>query len=216
MTPGDKWAQPGGNARTMSSAAREKTLVLMRHAKAEEGLGKADHDRELAPRGRRDAKPPGNGCTSRGLVPDLVICSTAQRTRQTWEEACRGGAHSEFVEYRRSVYLGGSEQTLETVREDAGDTATVLVVGHNPTMARSEHAHRRGGSLEAHEALGLGFVTSGLAVLSYAGDWTDIDLGTCALRRFHVSRGARDELARQDHAVRCGVHPADTVLCCRA
>ena len=121
---------------TMSSAAREKTLVLMRHAKAEEGLGKADHDRELAPRGRRDAKAAGKWLHEQGLVPDLVICSTAQRTRQTWEEACRGGAHSEFVEYRRSVYLGGSEQTLETVREDAGDTATVLVVGHNPTMAQ--------------------------------------------------------------------------------
>ena len=48
------------------------------------------------------------------------------------------------------------------------------------------------GSLEAHEALGRGFVTSGLAVLSYAGDWADIDLGTCALTRFHVSRGTRD------------------------
>jgi phosphohistidine phosphatase len=48
------------------------------------------------------------------------------------------------------------------------------------------------GSLEAHEALCRGFVTSGLAVLSYAGDWADIDLGTCTLRRFHVSRGARD------------------------
>lgn len=178
---------------TMSSAAREKTLVLMRHAKAEEGLGKADHDRELAPRGRRDAKAAGKWLHEQGLVPDLVICSTAQRTRQTWEEACRGGAHSEFVEYRRSVYLGGSEQTLETVREDAGDTATVLVVGHNPTMAQLTSMLTDGeGSLEAHEALGRGFVTGGLAVLSYAGDWTDIDLGTCALRRFHVSRGARD------------------------
>ena len=90
-------------------------------------------------------------------MPDLVICSTAQRTRQTWEEACRGGAHTEFVEYRRSVYLGGSEQTLETVREDAGDTATVLVVGHNPTMAQLTSLLTDGeGSREAHEALGRG------------------------------------------------------------
>ena len=120
----------------MSSASREKTLILMRHAKAEEGPGKVDHDRELAARGRRDAKAAGKWLHAEGLVPDLVICSTAQRTRQTWEEACRGGAHTEFVEFRRSVYLGGSEQTLETVREDAGDTSTVLVVGHNPTMAQ--------------------------------------------------------------------------------
>jgi phosphohistidine phosphatase len=176
----------------MSSVAREKTLILMRHTKAEEGLGKPDHDRELVPRGRRDAKAAGTWLHEQGLVPDLVICSTAQRTRQTWEEACRGGAQTEFVEYRRSVYLGGSEQTLETVREDAGDTATVLVVGHNPTMAQLTSLLTDGeGSREAHDALGRGFVPGGLAVLQYAGDWTDIELGTCVLTRFHDSRGSR-------------------------
>ncbi|MFM6848764.1 MAG: SixA phosphatase family protein [Terrabacter sp.] len=177
----------------MSSAAREKTLILMRHAKAEEGLGKDDHDRELAARGRRDAKAAGRWLHEQGLVPDLVICSTAQRTRQTWEECCHGGAHTEFVEYRRSVYLGGSEQTLETVREDAGETTTVLVVGHNPTMAQLTSLLTDGeGSREAHDALGAGFVTSGLAVLRYAGEWADIDFGSCALMRFHVSRGHDD------------------------
>ena len=176
--------------RTMSSDSREKTLLLLRHGKAEEGLTKPDHDRELAPRGRRDATAAGGWLRTEGLVPDLVICSTAQRTRQTWEEACRGGAHTEFVEFRRSVYLGGSEQTLETVREDAGDMATVLVVGHNPTMAQLTSLLTDGeGSREAHEALGEGFVTSGLAVLRYAGEWADLDLGSCALARFHVSRG---------------------------
>lgn len=177
----------------MSSAAREKTLILMRHAKAEEGHGKADHDRELAPRGRRDAKAAGKWLRDQGLVPDLVICSTAQRTRQTWEQACHGGSKAEFVEYRRSVYLGGSEQTLETLREDAGDTSTVLVVGHNPTVAQLTSLLTDGeGSREAHEALAEGFVTSGLAVLSYKGEWADIDAGSCALTRFHVSRGHAD------------------------
>ena len=177
----------------MSSASKEKILILMRHAKAEEGHGKPDHDRELAPRGRRDAKAAGKWLHQEGLVPDLVICSTAERTRQTWEEACHGGAQTEFVEFRRSVYVGGSEQTLETLREDAGDTTTVLVVGHNPTMAQLTSLLADGeGSREAHEALSEGFVTSGLAVLRYAGEWADIDLGTCELARFHVSRGHGD------------------------
>ena len=177
----------------MSSASREKTLILMRHAKAEEGLGKADHDRELAARGRRDAKAAGRWLHEQGLVPARVLCSTAQRPRQTWGEACHGGAHPEFVEYRRSVSLGGSEQTLETVREDAGETTTVLVVGHNPTMAQLTSLLTDGeGSREAHDALGEGFVTSGMAVLRYAGEWADIDFGSCALTRFHVSRGHDD------------------------
>jgi len=35
-------------------------------------------------------------------------------------------------------------------------------------------------------------VTSGLAVLRYAGEWADLDLGSCDLARFHVSRGHDD------------------------
>lgn len=173
----------------MSSAAREKTLILMRHAKAEEGAGKPDHDRELNARGRGDAAAAGGWLREQGLVPDLVICSTAVRTRQTWEAACKGGAHAEFVEYRKSVYTGGVDETVQTIREDAGDMASVLVIGHNPTMAQLASLLSDGdGSRQAHEALGDGFVTSGLAVLKYSGDWADLDWGSCELERFHVSR----------------------------
>jgi len=174
----------------MSSAAREKTLVLMRHAKAEDGAGKPDHDRELIARGRRDAAAAGAWLKEQGLVPDLVICSTAVRTRQTWDAARQGGAHTEFVEYRRSVYTGGVEETLETIREDSGETASVLVIGHNPTIAQLTSMLSDGdGSRAAHEALAAGFATSGVAVLRYAGDWADLEWGACELERFHVSRG---------------------------
>jgi phosphohistidine phosphatase len=174
----------------MSSAAREKTLILMRHAKAEEGHGKPDHDRELAARGRRDAAAAGGWLREQGLVPDLVICSTAMRTRQTWDAARKGGAHAEFVEYRRSVYTGGAEQAIETIREDAGEMATVLVVGHNPAMAELTTMLTDGeGSREAHDALAEGFATSGLAVMRYQGEWEDLEAATCELSRFHVSRG---------------------------
>jgi phosphohistidine phosphatase len=174
----------------MSRAAKDKTLIVMRHSKAEEGHLKPDHDRELAARGRRDAAAAGAWLREEGLVPDLVICSTAVRTRQTWDHARHGGAKAEFVEFRRSVYTGGAEAVLETIREDGGDMETVLVVGHNPTAAELTSLLCDGeGSHEAHEALAEGFVTSGLAVMRYAGDWADLDAGSCALQRFHVARG---------------------------
>ena len=174
----------------MSSAAREKTLILMRHSKSEQSPGKVDHDRELTERGRRDANAAGTWLKEQGLVPDLVICSTSKRTRQTWEAACKGGAHTEFVEYRKSVYTGGIEDTLETIREDAGETASVLVIGHNPTIAQLTSLLSEGdGSRQAHEALADGFGTSGVAVLRYPGEWADLDVGSCQLQRFHLSRG---------------------------
>ena len=83
-----------------------------------------------------------------------------------------------------------STRRVETIREDAGDMASVLVVGHNPTMAQLTSLLSDGdGSREAHEALGNGFATTGLAVMRYAGDWADLDPGPCELQRFHVSRG---------------------------
>ncbi len=174
----------------MSTAGSDKTLVLVRHAKAEEGQGKPDHDRELTDRGRRDAEAAGAWLHANGLGPDLVIASTSQRTRQTWDSLRLGGIGSEFVEFRRSVYLGGSEQVLDTVREDGSDMETVLVIGHNPTMAQLTSLLANGeGSREAHAALADGFVTCGVAVLRYAGPWVDLDLGTCELDRFHVGRG---------------------------
>lgn len=174
----------------MSSAAREKTLILMRHSKAEEGLGKVDHDRELSSRGKRDAQAAGAWLRQEGLLPDLVICSTSVRTRQTWDALVKGGAQTEFLEYRKSVYQGGPTAMVETVREDAGDMGTVLVIGHNPTMAEVTTRLSDGnGSTMAHEALGSGFATSGIAVLRFAGEWTDLDFGACDLERFHVARG---------------------------
>ena len=179
----------------MSSAAREKTLILMRHSKSEEGVGKVDHDRELTARGHRDAQQAGAWLHEEGLLPDLVICSTAVRTRQTWDAAVEGGAQTEFLEYRKSVYQGGPTALVEAVREDAGDMSTVLVIGHNPTMAEVASRLTDGqGSTLAHEALAKGFATSGLAVLRYAGEWTDLDFGTCSLQRFHVSRAGADDV----------------------
>jgi phosphohistidine phosphatase len=174
----------------MSSAPPPRTLVLMRHGRAEEGFDKPDHDRELAPRGRRDAAAAGRWLHDEGLVPDLVICSTATRTRQTWEQVSRGGAACELVHLRRTVYLAGADAVLQVVREDAGEARTVLVIGHNPTAAElTVILAADAGSAEAHAALADGFATSGLAVLSYAGEWADLDAGSCALEHFHVARG---------------------------
>ena len=94
------------------------------------------------------------------------------------------------MEYRKSVYTGGIEDTLETIREDAGETASVLVIGHNPTIAQLTSLLSEGdGSRQAHEALADGFGTSGVAVLRYAGDWADLDEASASVVAFHVGRG---------------------------
>ena len=173
----------------MSRVSDERTLVLLRHAKTEQVEGKLDHDRELTDKGVRDAAAAGAWLREQGIVADLVICSTSRRTRQTWEHAAHGGAHTEFVEYRRSVYQGGTSGVLETVREDGGDVRTLVVVGHAPSVPDLASALTDGrGSRDAHLAMGDGFPTCALAVLSYDGEWLDLTPGAAHLERFHVAR----------------------------
>jgi phosphohistidine phosphatase len=174
----------------MSRVSDDRTLVLLRHAKTEQVPGKPDHDRELTDRGVRDAAAAGTWLRDQGIAAELVICSTSRRTRQTWEFAARGGAHTEFVEYRRSVYQGGTTGILETIREDAGEVRTLVVVGHAPTIPDLASGLTDGaGSHDAHVAMGEGYPTCGLAVLRYAGGWPDLSDGDCLLERFHVCRG---------------------------
>ena len=174
----------------MTLASDDKVLILFRHAKAEEGLGKADRDRELSARGRRDARAAGAWLHEHGLGPELVLCSPATRTRQTWAEAEQGGACGETVEFDDTVYVGGSDAVLRTVQESAGEAQVVLVVGHNPTMAALASGLAEGnGSLQAHDCLAAGFPTSTVAVLRYAGPWAGLGLGAAVLDRCHVARG---------------------------
>jgi phosphohistidine phosphatase len=174
----------------MTLAGDDKVLILFRHAKAEHAPGKADHDRELTARGRRDAAAAGKWLHDNGLGPELVLCSTSTRTRQTWEQAVSGGACGEDVRYEPSIYNGSAEEVLQTIRGTAGGAQVVMVVGHNPTMAMIASGLSEGdGSRVAHECLADGLPTSSIAVLRYSGPWERLDFGTASLERCHVSRG---------------------------
>ena len=174
----------------MTSAGDDKVLILFRHAKAEQGSGKPDRDRELTGRGRRDAAAAGQWLHDNGFGPELVLCSPAVRTRQTWEAAANGGACGEQVDYDSRLYSGGADGVLQAVRESGGDAQVVLVVGHNPTMATLASGLSEGdGSTAAHECLAAGFPTSSVAVLGYSGPWRDLAFGSASLLRCHVSRG---------------------------
>lgn len=74
--------------RTRRSGPAAQTVVL-RHAKSAWPTGVADHERPLAPRGRRDAPAAGRALAESDCLPDLALCSTAVRARQTWELAAR-------------------------------------------------------------------------------------------------------------------------------
>ena len=119
----------------------ERTLVLLRHAKAETPGTKRDFDRRLTEKGEADADAAGAWLADEGLGPGLVLCSSAARTRQTWHGVAVALAQAAperpapEVHYEDGLYEGGRTEVIDLLRAVPDDVGTVLVVGHNPTMS---------------------------------------------------------------------------------
>jgi phosphohistidine phosphatase len=109
-----------------------RQLIVMRHAKAGDLPGGPDAERALNPRGWRDAAAAGAWLRSRGTVPDLVLCSTARRARQTWRQIAAGLETTVTVREDPRLYDAGSAGLLEIIREVPPDVGTLMYIGHNP------------------------------------------------------------------------------------
>ncbi len=105
-----------------------RTLIVLRHAQAEQTPGVSDRDRTLTDRGEQDARRAGEAIRGLGLAPDLAVCSPARRTRRTAELALPGVE----TDYQRLIYQGMVEELLELVRRTDPERRTVVLCGHNP------------------------------------------------------------------------------------
>ena len=116
-----------------------KRLILMRHAKSNwEDPGVADEDRTLNPRGLRGARDLGPWLGSRGYLPDEVLCSTANRTRQTWDGIAASLPAGATLRLVPALYQAEADTILGVLRQ--ATSPVVLLIGHNPGI--SEVAHR--------------------------------------------------------------------------
>jgi phosphohistidine phosphatase len=115
----------------------QRTLVILRHAKAERPTGVADADRPLTERGHADAAAAGAWLAARGYHPDLVICSPSRRTRQTWHgiKVALPDNTPVKVRYEPVVYQCAHADLLALLRGTDPEFATVLLIGHNPTVS---------------------------------------------------------------------------------
>ena len=111
-----------------------RTFLVLRHGKSSWPSGVEDHDRPLKGRGKRAARRIGQEIRERGLVPDLIVSSTAQRARSTAGRVAEAAGYDGGIVKSGDLYLSSVERQLATVAELAGDDhRRVMVVGHNPT-----------------------------------------------------------------------------------
>ena len=109
-----------------------KTLLILRHAKSSwKEIGRSDHDRPLNKRGKRDAPRIGRWLRQQDLVPEMIICSTANRAKSTAEAVAEAMGYEGEIELTRSFYLADPETYIERCAQLPNHIERVMVVGHN-------------------------------------------------------------------------------------
>ena len=113
-----------------------KTLLLLRHAKSSwDNPALQDFDRPLNERGLRAAPLVGRHLRKRKIVPDLILCSPAQRTRETVSLVSKA-AHIESVLLRfdERIYEASAERLSEVISQIEEKVNQALLIGHNPGL----------------------------------------------------------------------------------
>lgn len=163
------------------SAAEPRRIVLFRHAKAD-WPDVSDHERPLAERGRMDAATAGRKLADSGIPFDLAVCSTAERTRETWKLAVQEFPQRPRTVYEERVYEASPGQLIAVLNETPDDARNVLLIGHNPGMHGL--ADVLAGSAEGDPEQRMnrrGFPTAAFAVLTFEGSWKALEPGVARL-----------------------------------
>lgn len=164
-------------ARTINGGITLGQLLLLRHAKAawaEPGM--KDFDRMLDDTGMQEALEIGRAMKAAGLLPQTVICSAAVRARQTLEQVNQTLKLEDRTQFTAELYASDAPGYLD-IAASAGDSESVLLVGHNPMLEDLALGLSGDGDEDAVDTLQMGFRTAGLAVISFDGPASSFEDG---------------------------------------
>jgi phosphohistidine phosphatase len=161
------------------------TLFLLRHAKSawdDPSLG--DFDRPLAPRGERAAPAMADYMRTAGLRPDLVLCSAARRTRDTW--ALMAGTLGEpRTTYLDELYEANTAKLRARIRDTKTDARRLMLIGHNPGLQSLAINLIGSGNPAEREAISQKLPTAALVTIEFnIAAWRDIAPATGRLTHF--------------------------------
>jgi len=164
-----------------------RSLYLLRHAKSSwDDPALADHDRPLAPRGRRDGKLIAEHLHSEGIEPELVLCSSAVRTQETLE-LIRSALAGATVAVEDELYGASSDELLGRIRAVPDEVASVMVIGHNPGLHQLALVLAASGG--ERDRLREKFPTAALATLAFRG--SAVEPGSATLAAYVVPKQLR-------------------------
>ncbi len=167
-----------------------RIVHLLRHAKSSwDDPALADIDRPLASRGQRACETIGRYMRFADVRPDVVLCSSSARTRQTIENLLPAIEEGVPVEYEEALYHGGAGALMDRLRSLPDEVNSVLIVGHNPALQALAVRLAGAGDPDDMARLQAKFPTAGLATLVFkAPRWRDLAPVSCELHSFVVPR----------------------------
>ena len=115
-----------------------------------------------------------------GIAPDLVLCSSSARTRETLERLRL--ADDVPVVFEEGLYAASASSLLARLREVEDDVESVLLIGHNPGM--QDLALDLASSGDELDAVERKFPTAALATLEFEGAWSELAPGGALLAAF--------------------------------
>jgi phosphohistidine phosphatase len=114
--------------------AEMNMLHLLRHAKSSAKDDVEDHERPLSRRGRETARQVAGYLPAKFGAIDLVLCSSALRTRQTLDLVLAEFSPRPRALIEDGLYLAPREKLEARLRRLEPRDANVLLVGHNPGL----------------------------------------------------------------------------------
>jgi phosphohistidine phosphatase len=163
-----------------------RRLMLLRHAKTAQAIaGGSDRERILTERGRHDAPLIGAYMARNALVPDRIVCSTATRTRETFDLLVRAMRVKLDAVYDEQLYGADPDTIFDIVQATPDGVHTLLLVGHNPGLHMAGLDLIASGDVETRERLNEKLPTSGLIVIDVPfDDWSKLHPHAGRLDRF--------------------------------
>jgi len=112
-----------------------KTLIMMRHAKSSwKDPNLTDHQRPLNKRGKKDAPRMGELLRKQALLPELILCSTAERARMTAKLFIKSSGFNGEIRFLNDLYSADTKSYLKILSTLEDDFNRIMVIGHNPEL----------------------------------------------------------------------------------
>jgi phosphohistidine phosphatase len=167
-----------------------RRLFLLRHAKSSwQTDGQEDFDRPLNERGRASTPAIGAFMLRHGIAPDLVLCSTACRTRETLARILPFLRGEASVRLEDRLYLASAAKLSTALKRLDNAARQVMIVAHNPGIQDLALALSADDQSDARKAIESKFPTAALAQIDFAArSWLSVEPHSGTLVRFITPR----------------------------